>query len=183
MSTRRTRAATRNTIAATRSRETADALAEKAWVNVSTTTIPNDTDATPLWEVKAASRMEVSTLTKSAAGADWISVSDDGSIDSVVLEPGDYKVTMELCLQNTHASLSANVKYGIVDEDDNVFYTSGNSTARAAAVQNACICPVTSLEVSLTATKRVYPVMALGSASQTCANVPGISRVRFERVA
>lgn len=156
---------------------------EFATVDVGSTAIAVDGTTDDTWESQAAAEMDLVNLVTSHADTDWVELEDIGSKGSIKLQPGRYKISLNISLRNTDTTVdNAQFRVGIKLDDDTVLWSTGDGVVTTGDVQNGSVHVTRSIPLELTAEDRVQYVCALFASGQNGTHQQnGVSNILIER--
>jgi len=143
------------------------------------------------WFEDGAHNKEVSNLRKNDPDISWARLTDDGSIDTIDLDAGRYKITFQLVVASTTGDTQAmNLRYALTNDESTQEWLAGvaenglSEPATPAGLDNLqmWVNHTDFFEVT-DATNLLYLQLALAVASQTgVAILSGLSKVIIERL-
>lgn len=157
--------------------------------DVNETTVVVDTGDTD-WFEDPLSRRDMANLRMNDADITWARLTAGGGNDHIDLDAGRYKISFQLLVQNTHATLGMNFRFALVDDAATPLYVCGvleagtSEPALAPALDNNQIYISHTDFIEVTdPTNVLYFCTALAVTSQTGGQITGgNSKILIERL-
>ena len=152
----------------------------RATMDVGNTAIPGLTDD-GTWISQTSARMALTNLSALNNGNNDIQQVTSG-VTTAKLSPGKWKVTLAPYWGNGAAN-NANIRFGLIDDQNNVFFDSGANHIKVAASTDESRSIAHTFFLTLTKATTVFYCCSTNAAGDSISHVQGgVSRIVFEKV-